>query len=256
MKKMTKREIIMVYVMILAIIIGAFFLAMRPLSKNQKKLQVQYDDITMERDIMELSMIDSTWVESAYETEVQRYNANKGKLPDDLSAELMEQYVLKTVEENGIELVGTSISSGSSFSIPGSSSSIYLDDELALDEYEDELYVDEEEEGFSGSGSCMQGNISFVAECTMEELLNLCDAWKKNNAVRITSLSIASEDGKDVFKLAPGQINTENIDTAIATFSKEEKNKYLGIKTFQINVQVYMIPEMEVKTYQEIMHEQ
>ncbi len=109
--KLSKREKIMVYIMILVVIGGVGFILIKPLIEKYNAAKTTYEDTKFERQTQELDVKDTTILEEDVKS-LQDYCGNNSiALGEPVSASYMEQDVLKYATDCNLLVNSTSITS-------------------------------------------------------------------------------------------------------------------------------------------------
>ncbi|MEF9920147.1 MAG: hypothetical protein RR945_10810 [Erysipelotrichaceae bacterium] len=174
MKKLTKREMLLIYVLIVLIIVmGGWFLLANPAIQKSHKLQLQLDEISMQVDSLKLSDIELSDEEvnkATKEYEILKTNFNE----------------MLTLEEMDVKL--TSLVSKYHF-IPLS---------LEMKEIKKQeikpFYYDEEKDKEKKYPKVYVGNVSMELKGTYSQLAPLVEEVKELPGIKITSFSQTSVD--------------------------------------------------------------
>lgn len=111
MNKLSKREKVMIYVMILVVIIGCGFLMLRPLLSSYQNAETDYEEAAFARESAEAAAVDNTELEKELE-ELQAYcNSNQAKLKAPVTNDEVEQKVADYVTGCNLLLRTTMITS-------------------------------------------------------------------------------------------------------------------------------------------------
>ena len=216
MTKLSKRERIMLYLMLMAIIVGGGSIAIRPLYKNYTNVQKEFDTITMEVQVTDLELAQLPALKANLKEEKEFYQQNKNYFTTLRTPAYIEPTICKVLEDCNLEPVGTIIElitqaaeedySQEYAPIEGDSSTMAELEEFQMTGEDGE----EIETSMPTMNSNMYDTAVFTIECkgTFKNFSQFLNHAKKSTDLKINSYSSYNESGDLSFDLNRDEIYT------------------------------------------------
>lgn len=165
MKKLTKREIVLIYIAVLMVIgCGAYYLIYKPAYVSYKEAEVILEQVTLKKNLTEVGIKAGEELEKSLLEDKEYYSLHKDEYWPVLSDYQMEQILIERLEACGLELDYTSITSAAICSL----------EELNLEqEAHAQVYTGLAEAGISGSAENMKDFLQVADKETSMEIESL-----------------------------------------------------------------------------------